>query len=172
MIAAAVAATLAVCLLVPRLLGSPSSAPDPVDRPPGHLDPLPGQVSRSMPVWADADGLHLGNRLLDLKTDPQGGPFCGLEPACTGISSLALVRTGVVYGDHKSQQVWFQPFKGPARAVGEGSVVGPAGDPDVITVAWFDGTEGGERAAGGRIHPAVAAAGERPRQHDRRRHRR
>jgi hypothetical protein len=140
-IAAAVAATVAVCLLVPRLLGSPSSAPDPVDRPPGPVDPPPGQVSRSAPVWADADGLHLDNRVLDLKIDPQGGPACGLEPACTGISSLALVDSGVVYGDQESRQVWYQPLRGPAKEIGEGSVGGPAGDPDGTTAAWFDGTE-------------------------------
>ena len=37
--------------------------------------------------------------------------------------------------------MWFQPWKGSVRAIGEGSVRGPAGDPDGTTAVWFDGTE-------------------------------
>ena len=132
-IVAAVAATVAVCLLVPRLLGSPSTAPDPVDRPPGPVVP-------SGSVWADADGLHLGNRVFDLAIDSQSSPCAG-DPVCSPFTSLALVGRGVVYGDIESRRVWYQQPRGPARLIGEGSQLGPAGDPDGTTAAWFDGTE-------------------------------
>lgn len=166
-------ATVAVCLLVPRLLGSPSTAPDPIDRPPGPDDWPTGQVVRSAPVWAGADGLHLGNRVLDLAFDSQSAS-CGIDPVCSPFTSLALVGGGVVYGDHESHRVWYQPQKGPVRLIGEGSEVGPAGDPDGSTAAWFDGAElvMFDTATGTGAGPdhtgvsATAAAGERPRQPD------
>ena len=60
---------------------------------------------------------------------------------CSPFSSLALVADGVVYGDIESHSVWYQPWNGEPRIVGNNSEVGPAGDANSTTAAWFDGTE-------------------------------
>lgn len=140
-IAAVVTAAVTLLLLVPRLLDSPVA--EPVDRPSGSVP--------AGAVWADADGLHLGHRVVALPFNAQER-LCGegLFGRCSPFTSLALVSGGVVY-DH-AHRIWYQPWSGkptvigeaddaPNTANGEQRQVGPAGDPDGTTAAWFDGTE-------------------------------
>jgi len=141
-IVAAVAATIAVCLLVPRLLGYPSTAPPPVDRP-------PGQVTPAGAVWADNDGLHVGDTVLDFPFDLT--TWCGSSDPCRALPSIAPVREGVAFLE--DGKVWYQPWTGSPTVIGEGVEEGegvqdqddpngqPAGDPDGTTVAWFDDAE-------------------------------
>ena len=140
-IATVVTAAVALLLLVPRLLGTPEAGP-PTD--------LPGSVPNGA-VWADADGLHLGHRVIALPFNAQER-LCGegLFGRCSPFTSLALVSGGVVY-DH-AHRIWYQPWSGKPTVIGEADDArrrqtgnnlrwGPPGDPDGTTAAWFDGTE-------------------------------
>ena len=135
-IVAAVAATIAVCLLVPRLLGYPSTAPPPVDRPPGEITPAGA-------VWADNDGLHVGETILDFPFDLK--TWCWSRDPCRALPSIAPVREGVAF--LKDGKVWYQPWTGSPTVIGEGVQRDgggdgqPAGDTDGTTVAWFDEAE-------------------------------
>jgi hypothetical protein len=51
---------------------------------------------------------------------------------------LALVRSGAVYLDPATGDVWFHPWGGHPRVVGHDSQAGPGGDPNGDTAVWFD----------------------------------
>jgi hypothetical protein len=120
-VVAAVAALIALSALVPGLARSKPQPTTP-------FGTLPGAV------WYDADGLHHGATVRPLAIDD--APL-----------SLALVRDGVLYCDPATRMVWYQPWVGRPSAVGHsmkesqyvnGICLGPAGDPDGTTAAWFD----------------------------------
>ncbi len=88
-----------------------------------------------VPVWYDARGLHHGDVVEQTPVElmPRDGEaFWG---------ALALVRSGAVYLDPATGDVWFHPWGGEPRIVGHNSNVGPGGDPNGDTAAWFEGTE-------------------------------
>lgn len=92
-------------------------------------DPTPTSVPGA-PVWYDARGLHHGD-------DLEPTPVSLIRPA-DGWGALALVRSGAVYTEPSSGDVWFHPWDGEPRIVGHNSSVGPGGDPNGDTAAWFD----------------------------------
>ncbi|MBK5307969.1 MAG: hypothetical protein JJD92_14890 [Frankiaceae bacterium] len=98
------------------------------------VDP-PRAVVGAVPVWYDARGLHHGDVVE--KTPVAIGRRDGdrLQGA------LALVRSGALYLDPATGDVWFHPWGGHPRVVGRNSVAGPGGDPDGDTAAWFDGMD-------------------------------
>jgi hypothetical protein len=53
--------------------------------------------------------------------------------------ALALVRSGALYLNPATGDVWFHPWGGKPRIVGHDSSAGPAGDPNGDTAAWFEG---------------------------------
>jgi hypothetical protein len=55
--------------------------------------------------------------------------------------ALALVRSGAVYTDPATGDVWFHPWGGDPRIVGRNSKAGPGGDPNGDTAAWFEGSD-------------------------------
>lgn len=131
-VAVAVTAAVAALIVVGTGLvgGREVSAPEPVDpvRPPGVV-PVGA-------VWYDAAGLHHGDVVEQtavelFETDAEGGK--------SGV--LALVRGGALYLDPATDDVWFHPWEGEPRVVGQGSATGPAGDPDGDVAAWFEGSE-------------------------------
>jgi hypothetical protein len=50
------------------------------------------------------------------------------------------VRSGAVYVDPATGDVWFHPWGGDPRIVGQNSGTGPGGDPNGDTAAWFEGS--------------------------------
>lgn len=89
----------------------------------------------ALPVWYDAAGLHHGD-----KVERTGVP---LRPHWSSDRSrlphLALVRTGAVYADPRTDDVWFHPWGGRPRVIGHGAASGPGGDPQGDIAVWFDG---------------------------------
>src|SRR5437868_3018338 len=65
--------------------------------------------------------------------------------------ALALVRTGALYLDPATHEVWFHPWGGRPRIVGHDSEFGPAGDPNGDTAAWFEGFDASGGAPGGLV---------------------
>ena len=65
------------------------------------------------------------------------------DPATTGATArpLALVRSGALYRDPATGQVWFHPWDGAPRVVGRSTPAGPGGDPESDVAAWFDGPD-------------------------------
>ena len=53
--------------------------------------------------------------------------------------ALALVRSGALYLDPATGDVWFHPWGGEPRIVGRNSGSGPGGDPNGDIAAWFEG---------------------------------
>jgi len=115
-------------------LNSPfaDSAPDPA-QPVGPSPVVVGDV----PVWYDGSGLHRGDVVE--RTPVEIGQQDG--DAIRG--ALALVRSGAVYQDPATGDVWFHPWGGKPRIVGRDSEAGPGGDPNGDTAAWFEGTSEG-----------------------------
>lgn len=107
--------------------GRDVSAPDPA-----HL--VPSAPVTGVPVWYDAAGLHRGDEVVQtaVKLFQARGEI---------LSVLALVRTGALYVDPVGHDVWFHPWNGQPRVVGQGSVSGPGGDPQGDVAAWFEGAE-------------------------------
>jgi len=91
------------------------------------VTPTPGGV----PVWYDAAGLHHGDVVEET-------PVEVWEKASP---DLALVRSGALYRDPATDDVWFHPWAGEPRIVGRNSRAGPGGDPNGDLAAWFDGDE-------------------------------
>lgn len=96
----------------------------------GVNEPGPGWVDGA--VWYDLDGLHRGNRVVQTAVPL----FLHDLPG-----ALALVRNGALYDDLRFGHVWYHPWDGQPRVVGEDSVAGPGGDPEGDIAAWFEGTE-------------------------------
>lgn len=105
-------------------------------RRPEPLVPLEPVVG-SGPVWFDAEGLHRGGVVEPVSV--QVGVGRPGDKLLTG--ALALVRTGAVYLDQTSGDVWFHPWGGKPRVIGHGSTLGPGGDPTGDTAAWFDSAD-------------------------------
>lgn len=96
----------------------------------GVIEAGPGWVNGA--VWYDLDGLHHGDEVVRTAVPLF---FYDLPGA------LALVRSGALYDDLRTHDVWFHPWDGDPRVVGHDSVGGPAGDPAGDVAAWFEGTE-------------------------------
>jgi hypothetical protein len=105
----------------------------------------PKVVVGAVPVWYDAKGLHRGDvveqtpvppmtpaQVADLSTSDE----FQLTP---GNGVLALLRSGALYLDPATGDVWFHPWGGDPRIVGHNSIWGPGGDPNGDTAAWFEG---------------------------------
>lgn len=147
-VAAVVAAVIAGSAL------SATGPDDPRTLPAGPARPAPPTLAEGVPedaVWFDRHGLHRGDVVERTPVDiivperpvPQepGGVF-------PQKGSLALVRSGALYGDPATKDVWFHPWGGAPRIVGRDSASGPGGDPDGDTAAWFEGA-----------HPSTASPG-------------
>lgn len=117
--AAAVAVVLGATAVVGGQFRAGSDGPEPVERP--------GVVVGDVPVWYDADGLHRGDVVEQTPVEIGG--------------ALALVRSGAVYLDPATGDVWFHPWGGEPRIVGHDSEAGPGGDSDGDTAAWFEGSD-------------------------------
>ena len=101
--------------------------------PPATTVPALGDVPA---VWYDARGLHHGDVVE--QTPVEIGQQVGGDSIR---GALALVRSGAVYLDPATGDVWFHPWGGEPRIVGHNSAAGPGGDPNGDTAAWFEGTE-------------------------------
>jgi hypothetical protein len=94
-----------------------------------------GVVVGDVPVWYDADGLHRGDVVE--QTPVEIGELNG----DTMMGALALVRSGAMYLDPATGDVWFHPWGGEPRIVGQNSEAGPGGDPSGDIAVWFEGSE-------------------------------
>jgi hypothetical protein len=104
-----------------------------VSAPESPLSAPPALVT-GVPVWYDAAGLHRGDQVVQtaVKLFQARGEI---------LSVLALVRTGALYVDPVKHDVWFQPWNGRPRVVGQHSLSGPGGDRQGDVAAWFEGDE-------------------------------
>lgn len=118
-------------LVVGRVDSSPEPAPAPSPAFPTGLDV--GDV----PVWYDDQGLHRGDLV-----EPTALP---LTHSTLGDAGLTLVRTGALYQSQASTDIWFHPWGGEPRVVGQAALTGGpwngAGDPSGDLGAWFEGDE-------------------------------
>lgn len=110
------------------------------DSDPQPMEPVPGIDIGDVPVWYDDAGLHRGNVVeptpIELRQHAvDAGKVDGVDGA------LALVRTGAVYLDPATGDVWFHPWGGDPHIVGHNSEEGPGADPNGDTAAWFEGYE-------------------------------
>jgi hypothetical protein len=109
----------------------------------------PEPVVDAVAVWYDESGLHRGDVVertpVDLIEPERALDEGTVEPAH---GALALVRTGALYLDPATGDVWFHPWDGEPRIVGRDSAVGPGGDPHGDTAAWFESDDPYGRAAG------------------------
>jgi hypothetical protein len=128
----AVAAIAALNLAAPRQVQEPGL--DTLAGAPPTVEVEAGRGWVDGAVWYDNDGLHLGNRVVETAVDLH--QFRGEE-----LGVLALVRPGAVYTDPFAHDVWFHPWNGQPRLVGQDSVAGPGGNPNGAIAAWFEGTE-------------------------------
>ena len=135
LVAGAAAAVVVVVLGVSAALGgqdrSGSRGMEPVERP--------GLVVGAVPVWYDESGLHRGDVVEQTPVDlVQPEHVVGPDQVAPQRGALALVRSGAVYLDPATGDVWFHPWGGHPRVVGHDSKSGPGGDPNGDTAAWFD----------------------------------
>ena len=126
--AAAVAAILGATAALGGQDREGADGTDLIDRPGIEVD--------GVPVWYDAAGLHRGDVVEQvpveiLKPEEAVGQG-GFIPAR---GALALVRTGVLYMDQATGDVYFHPWGGEPRIVGHDSAAGPGGDPNGDTAA-------------------------------------
>jgi hypothetical protein len=94
------------------------------------------------PVWYDANGLHRGDVV------EQTPVAIGKQSGDTLKGALALVRSGAVYSDPATGDVWFHRWGGDPRIVGRNSEAGPGGDPNGDTAVWFEGSGAGNAGPG------------------------
>ncbi|GAB3022099.1 hypothetical protein GCM10011376_27200 [Nocardioides flavus (ex Wang et al. 2016)] len=115
---------------------------DPAGQPPRSATNTPGStpaqvdLGRAAPVWWDADGLHRGDVVAETSVHPEADAIGGLA-----VRRLALVRTGAVYRDARTGQVWFHPWDDTPHVIGRSTVAGPGGDPEGDVAVWFDGRD-------------------------------
>jgi hypothetical protein len=136
LVAAAAAAVIAGSVAaVSGLDDDRRTAPAPVEQP----EPVVGAV----PVWYDAEGLHRGDVVEQTPVELTQPVRPGPEPdtVIPQEGALALVRSGAVYLDPTTGDVWFHPWGGDPRIVGHNSAAGPGGDPNGDTAAWFEGSD-------------------------------
>jgi hypothetical protein len=98
----------------------------------------PKPVVGAVPVWYDAKGLHRGDVVE--QTPVEIGVLDGMDTVNLK-GALALVRSGAVYLDPATGDVWFHPWGGDPRIVGHNSAAGPGGDPNGDTAVWFEGSD-------------------------------
>ena len=85
-------------------------------RDPRGVDPVvPPKVASGSPVWYDAAGLHHGDLVVQTAVELLAP---GNEVTAGG-GVLTLVRTGALYRDPASDDVWFHPWGGQPRIVGQ-----------------------------------------------------
>jgi len=122
------AAVIAAVFLVTALTGAVIQAtrdarPEPV---------VPPGLEGGGAVWYDGAGLHHGDVVeqtaVELYDEDLGG-------------DLALVRTGALYRDPATNDVWFHPWVGEPRIVGRTSFEGPGGDANGDLAVWFEDFE-------------------------------
>lgn len=125
----AVAAVMASVLIVLLVEGNffSNSNPQP-------MKPLPGIDVGDVPVWYDDAGLHRGNIVEQTPVELRQLDGMAIEDG-----ALALVRNGALYLDPATGDVWFHPWGGDPRIVGQDSTTGPSGNPDGDIAAWFEG---------------------------------
>ena len=112
----------------------------------------PKPVVGAVPVWYDAKGLHRGNVVVQTPVElVEPGPLVGPKQYGMTRGALALVRSGAVYLDPATNDVWFHPWGGDPRIVGHDSAAGPGGDPNGDTAAWFEGPPVWEPTARGEL---------------------
>ena len=76
-----------------------------------------------VPVWYDAKGLHRGDVVEQTPVE-----IVASRSGTTSVEgALALVRSGAVYLDPATGDVWFHPWGGEPRIVGHNSRRAPAG---------------------------------------------
>ncbi len=129
--AAAVLALVVGAVALLRIDGD-DAAPITTDPPATTIPDLSDEAWGDV-VWYDARGLHHGDGV-GLVTPVEIG-----QQEWSG--ALALVRSGAIYLDPATLDVWFHPWGGEPRIVGHNSVAGPGGDPNGDTAAWFEGGE-------------------------------
>src|SRR5262245_9116707 len=111
------------------------------DRRTAPLEPAKPVVGAG-PVWYDAQGLHRGDVVEQTPVDlvvPERA--VSKDQVIPQEGALALVRSGAVYLDPATGDVWFHPWGGEPRIVGHNSDAGPGGDPDGDIAAWFEGSD-------------------------------
>ncbi|HVQ89316.1 MAG TPA: hypothetical protein VMT88_14155 [Actinomycetes bacterium] len=129
----ALAAAVVVAVFAVLFVQSSLSA----DSTPQPMEPVPGIDIGDVPVWYDNAGLHRGDVVEQTPVELRQlheGEF--IEEG-----ALALVRTGALYLDPATGDVWFHPWGGEPRIVGHNSAEGPGGDPNGDVAAWFEGNE-------------------------------
>lgn len=107
------------------------------------MDPIERPEVVGDAVWYDANGLHRGDVV---ETTPIE---IGQAERDTLTGALALVRSGAVYVDNPAGDVWFHPWGGEPRIVGQGSEAGPGGDPNGDIAVWFEGSDADADAGAG-----------------------
>ena len=134
---ALVAAVVVIVGVATALRGGPDGGSD-------RLEPVetPSVEVEGVPVWYDAEGLHRGDVVEETPVE-----IVRLDDQ-TLAGALALVRTGAVYLDPATYDVWFHPWGGEPRIVGHDSEAGPGGDPNGDTAAWFEGSDALEPGPG------------------------
>jgi hypothetical protein len=134
--AAAVAAVLAVTAAGRGQDRAASDGPEAVER-------------AGVPVWYDAKGLHRGDVVertpVDIVVPEQAVSEDRVIPQR---GALALVRSGALYSDPATGDVWFHPWGGDPRIVGHNSEAGPGGNPNGDTAVWFEGSDAPNSAPG------------------------
>ena len=131
------------------------------DRRTGPVE-QPKSVEGAGPVWYDANGLHRGDVVeqTPVELGEPNVPAAGMFNYPTMTGGLALVRSGAVYLDPATGDVWFHPWGGKPRIVGRDSPGGPGGDPNGDTAAWFEGYDfSGENGVLGELVVYDTAAG-------------
>jgi hypothetical protein len=108
---------------------SPDSTPEP-------MQPVPGKDVGDVPVWYDDAGLHRGDLVEQTPVE-----LIEMDGDAINDGALALVRTGALYLDPATRDVWFHPWGGEPRIVGHSSSTGPSANPSGDIAAWFEGGE-------------------------------
>ncbi len=96
------------------------------DRRTGPVE-QPKSVEGAGPVWYDANGLHRGDVVeqTPVELGEPNVPAAGMFNYPTMTGGLALVRSGAVYLDPATGDVWFHPWGGKPRIVGQRLTWGP-----------------------------------------------
>lgn len=109
----------------------------------------PKAVVNAVPVWYDAKGLHRGDVVEQTPVElAEPEQVVGPEQVVPQRGALALVRSGAVYLDPATGDVWFHPWGGNPRVVGHNSEAGPGGDPNGDTAVWFEGSDSNNAGPG------------------------
>ena len=129
-VAIAVAVVVAVLgVFAVQVALSANSRPEP-------MKPVPGLEVGDVPVWYDDAGLHRGDVVEQTPVELRE-----MDGDAIRDGALALVRTGALYLDPASGDVWFHPWGGQPRIVGHDSSTGPSANPGGDIAAWFDGVD-------------------------------